>query len=67
MRALCTLFQAICDVAMSRHTGSAPWRGTAMEIGLVPKYFFLPPWGTTTELEWVMAMATSPCRAAGRV
>ena len=67
MRALSTRFHATCDVAMSRQTGSPPLRAKAKEIGFVPKYIFLPPWGTTTELECVMAMPTRPSRAAMRV
>jgi hypothetical protein len=62
-----TLFQAICEVAMSRHTGLAAAARHAIEIGLVPKYFCLPPWGTTTELECVIAIPISRGPAAMRV
>jgi hypothetical protein len=66
-RAFSTRFHGIDVVAMSRHTGSAPARGTAIETGLVPRKGREPPCGATTGPACVKATPTSPCAAAARV
>ncbi|MOA30091.1 hypothetical protein D3C78_1511450 [compost metagenome] len=62
-----TRFHGMAVVAMSRHSGSPSARGNAIEMGLVPKKAWWPPWGAAMESECVKAMPIKPCRAAARL
>ena len=53
--------------AWSQTMGGRPWRGTANDIGFVPKTLLLPPAGATKARELTKLIAMRPASASGSV